>query len=148
MSSKARKNTPRRWLVLPLPNRQWPQNAQIVAFRSGKVLANWNRHAEAMEKYRAAIKLNPADWEPHFELGGELDAAGQLDEARIELGEAVRLNPDNARTHFNFGVLLAKQGRLDEAQREFEETIRLDPHYARAQEYLAQMQAFIKAPAP
>lgn len=80
----------------------------------------------------------------HFELGGELDTAGQLDGARNEFGEAVRLNPNNARTHFNYGVLLAKQNRLDDAQREFEETLRLEPTYARAREYLAQIQMLKK----
>ena len=82
-----------------------------------------------------------ANWEPHFELGGELDSASQLDAARNEFGEAARLNPNNARTHFNYGVLLAKQNRRDEAQREFEETIRLEPTYMKAREYLAQLQA-------
>ena len=54
--------------------KQRPQDAQII-FHSGKVLANLNRHAGAVENYRASIRLNPLDWEPHFELGGELDAA-------------------------------------------------------------------------
>jgi len=57
-------------------------------------------------------------WEAHYDLGGELDSANQLVEARAEFAEAVRLQPGNARAHFNYGVLLAKQGQLDEAQRE------------------------------
>jgi len=97
-----------------------------------------------MENYRGAIRLNRAYWEPHFELGGELDAANQLDAARNEFSEAARLNPTNARTHFNYGVLLAKQNRLDEAQREFEETLRLEPAYSKAREYLAQIQMLKK----
>jgi Flp pilus assembly protein TadD len=108
------------------------------------VLAELNHHAEAIESYRAAIKLNPANWETHFELGGELDSASRFDAARSEFGEAARLNPNNARMHFNYGVLLAKQNRLDEAQREFEATIRLEPTYTKAQEYLAQLQAMKK----
>ncbi|MGB8368111.1 MAG: tetratricopeptide repeat protein [Limisphaerales bacterium] len=88
--------------------------------------------------------MNPANWEPHFKLGGELDSANQLDGARNEFGAAARLNPGNARTHFNYGVLLAKQNRLDEAQREFEETIRLEPDYKKAQTYLAQLQSMKK----
>jgi Flp pilus assembly protein TadD len=112
--------------------------------RSGKAFAKLNRHPEAMERYRAAIRLNPSDWEPHYELGGELDSAGQLDAAGREFGEAARLNPNNARTHFNYGVLLAKQNRLDEAQHEFQQAILLDPAYTRAQEYLAQIQTLKK----
>ena len=122
---------------------QRPQDPQ-TAFRMAKVLAKLNRHTEAIENYRAAIRLNPANWEAHFELGSELDSANQLDAARNEFGEAARLNPNNARMHFNYGVLLVKQEQLDEAQREFEETIRLEPDYRMAQTYLAQLQAMKK----
>jgi len=97
-----------------------------------------------MEKYRAAIRLNPADWEAHHELGGELDLANQVDAASDEFGAAVRLNPNSARTHLNYGVLLAKQNRLDAATHELEESLRLDPTYTRAQEYLAKIQMLRK----
>src|SRR5258706_436866 len=114
---------------------------QSVGDLAGAV-AEWRHIPDLLpQDYRAAIQLNPANWELHFELGGELDSAKQLDAARNEFGEAARLNPTNARTHFNFGVLLAKQNRFDEARREFEETIRLEPTYARAREYLAQIPA-------
>jgi Flp pilus assembly protein TadD len=111
------------------------------------VLAKLNRHAEAMERYRAAIRINPSDWEPHFELGGELDSAGQFDEARNEFGVAAHLNPNSARAHLNYGVLLAKQNQLDAATHEFEESLRLDPTYTKAEEYLTQIQA-LKRRAP
>jgi Flp pilus assembly protein TadD len=90
---------------------------------------------------------NPADWEPHYELGGELDAAGQTDAASNEFGEAAQLNSGSARTHLNYGVLLAKQGRLDAARHEFEESLRIEPAYAKAQEYLAQVET-LKRRAP
>ena len=77
----------------------------------------------------------------HYELGGELDAAGRLDEAGNEFAQAAKLNPGFSRAHFNYGVLLAKQGRFAEAQHEFEETLRLEPGYSRAREYLAELQA-------
>jgi tetratricopeptide (TPR) repeat protein len=107
----------------------------------GKLLAQHNRHAEAMEEYREAIETLPGNWEAHFELGGELDEANQLDKARNEFAESVRLNPNYSRTHFNHGVLLAKVGQLDGAQREFEETLRLEPANSSAREYLAQVRA-------
>ena len=91
-----------------------------------------------------AIKLDPGAWEAHYELGGELDAVGQLDVACSEFGEAARLNPGNSRTHFNYGVLLAKLGRFDAAQHEFEETIRLEPTYQKAHDYLAALQPMKK----
>ncbi len=110
----------------------------------GKVYANLNRHAEAEQLYREAGGLNPADWESHYELGGELDAAGQLDEACRQFADAARLNPGNSRTHFNYGVLLAKLGHLDEAQRQFEETVRLEPDYQGAWDNLAKIELLKK----
>lgn len=55
-------------------------------FRSGKVLAKLKKHAEAIEEYRAAIRVDTSDWEPHFELGGELDSAGRLPKPEKNLG--------------------------------------------------------------
>ncbi len=107
----------------------------------GKLLAQQNRHAEAVAQYRQAIEVLPQNWEAHFELGGELDAANQLDAARKAFAEAARLNPNYSRTHFNHGVLLAKLGRFDEAQREFEQTLRLEPGNTAAREYLVQVQS-------
>lgn len=107
----------------------------------GKWFAKQNRHAEAVAQYREAIEVLPQNWEAHFELGGELDAANQLDVARKAFAEAARLNPKYSRTHFNHGVLLAKLGRLDEAQREFEQTLSLEPDNIAAREYLVQVQS-------
>ena len=88
----------------------------------------------------AAIKLDSSDWEPHYELGAELDAAGQTDAACDEFGAAARLTPGSSRTHLNYGVLLAKLGRLAAARREFEESLRIEPTYAKAHQYLAQVE--------
>jgi tetratricopeptide (TPR) repeat protein len=121
-----------------------PQDPTSQYYRlrcSGKLLGRQNRHREAMDQYRKAIELLPGNWEAHFELGGELDAANEIDKARGEFAEAVRLNPDYFRAHLNYGVLLAKLGRLDEAQREFEETLRLEPANRSAQQYLAQIKS-------
>lgn len=92
-----------------------------------------------MQLYREAIQLNAADWETHYELGGELDADGQLTDALTEFGAAARLNPNYSRAHFNEGVLLAKNSWLDEAQREFETTLQLEPGYAGAADGLAKI---------
>jgi len=88
--------------------------------------------------------LDPGNWEAHFELGGELDAANQLDAARDEFAGAARLNPGFSRAHFNYGVVLAKQGRLPEAQREFAEALRLEPGYKNAQDALVKAQILLQ----
>jgi tetratricopeptide (TPR) repeat protein len=119
--------------------RQRPQDA-LTVFRIAKVQAMLHERPEAIESYREAITLNPANWEPHYELGGELDAANQLKEARDQFRAAATLNPNYSRAHFNYGILLAKLGQLDEAQHEFEETLRLEPGFQGASESLAKIQ--------
>jgi tetratricopeptide (TPR) repeat protein len=85
--------------------------------------------------------LNPSDWQPHYELGGELDAANQEDTALAEFAAAAKLNPGYSHAHFNYGVLLAKLGRYDQAQHEFEEALKLEPGYRNALDGLAKIQA-------
>ena len=104
------------------------------------MLAQLNRHAEAVQLYREAIRLSPGSWEAHYELAGELDSSGALSEAEKEFAKVAQLLPGNPQSHFNHGVLLAKLNRLEEAQREFEETLRLEPGYVKAQKYLTQLQ--------
>jgi tetratricopeptide (TPR) repeat protein len=118
---------------------QDPSYLYYIAYCQGKVLGKQNRHAEAMEQFRKAIEILPTQWEAHFELGGELDAANQLEAARKEFGEAARLNAGYSRTHLNYGVLLAKLSRWEEAQHEFEETLRLEPGNTNAPAYLAKV---------
>lgn len=121
-----------------------PNDPASKSYRShcrGKWLAQQDRHAEAVAQYRQAIEELPQNWEAHFELGGELDAANQLDAAQKAFADAVRLKPNYSRTHFNHGVLLAKLGRFEEAQREFEQTLRLEPGNTAAREYLEQAQS-------
>jgi tetratricopeptide (TPR) repeat protein len=112
-----------------------------IPLRIGGIYARLNRHAEALQFYREAVRLNPTNWEPHFKLGGELNGAGQPDAARDELAEAVRLNPDHAPARYNYGAVLANQGRFDEAQRQFEESLRLDPGFEQAREGLGKLRA-------
>ncbi len=122
-----------------MARQQRPQDGQIV-FRIAKIQAMLHQNPQAIESYREAIKLSPGSWEPHYELGGELDGAKRFEEARDQFGMAARLNPNFSRAHFNYGILLAKLGQLDEAQHEFEETLRLEPGYQGASESLAKIQ--------
>lgn len=121
-----------------------PRNQYARHRCRGKSCARQNLHDEAIKQYRQATEVLPDQWEAHFELGGELDAANQLAEASKEFGEAARLNPGYSRTHFNYAVVLAKQNHLDEAEVEFETTLRLDPGYKTASAYLAQVQSLKK----
>jgi tetratricopeptide (TPR) repeat protein len=57
-------------------------------------LARQGRTAEAIEAYRAAVRLAPEDADLRYNLGTLLARSGRTKEAIDHLAEAVRLRPD------------------------------------------------------
>jgi Tfp pilus assembly protein PilF len=100
-----------------------------------------NRHAAAIDSYRAALQLNPADSLSHHELALELVAAGEPAAAGKEFAEAARLNTNSIAARFDYGTWLLKQNQWVDAQREFEAVIRLEPGNTRAQQALARLRS-------
>src|SRR5207237_682385 len=77
-------------------------------------LAEQGRFADAIEHYRAALRLQPGSARTHADLGNVLAAAGRADEAAAEYGEALHLAPDDAGVHNNLGNVLVMAGRVDD----------------------------------
>ncbi len=111
---------------------------QIYLARS---LSKLNRRAEAMERYREVIRVDPDNWQPHLELAEELVVANQAAEAIREYQTAVRLNPRHPMMRINLGVLLARQNLVDDAIQQFEAALRLEPANSIAADYLRQVKA-------
>ncbi len=68
----------------------------------GEVLLLWGddlskagRHADAIERYRAALQFREGDPELHGKLGMELAQISRLDEARTEFQTALRIDPNS-----------------------------------------------------
>ena len=111
-----------------------PLDAIYCAF-IGQALSKLNRHAEAIQRYRQALQIQPDFWKAHFALGDELAAVNQIGDAKNEYAEVVRLKPGNAQAHLDLGVMQARLGLFDDALQQFEETLRLEPGNQQAQEY-------------
>jgi Flp pilus assembly protein TadD len=135
----AQKRSEEAQAAFDVAQRQRPDSPSVL-LQSAKAQSAQGNHAKAESLLREAIRADAAGWEPHFLLGGELDAEGKFDEARVEFAEVARLRPDFSRAHFNLGIALAQLGRLDEAEQEFAETLRLEPDYKNAQDGLAKIQ--------
>jgi Flp pilus assembly protein TadD len=54
-------------------------------------LARSGRPAEAVDDYRAALRIDPGNADVHYQLGLALRSLGRLDEAEAEVREAQRL---------------------------------------------------------
>ena len=72
--------------------------------------------------YRSAIVMwsdvvakRPNDGRAHYDLGNELSAVGELDEAVAHYTTALQIQPTFPEAHNNLGAALAKQGKLQEA---------------------------------
>ena len=88
-------------------------------YKSGLILAEEGRDAEAVKAFRQALAIRP-DWaEAHSLLGSILFKAGNYAEAEAELRKAVTLKPDYAEGWNFLGEFLKTQGKEQEAQEAF-----------------------------
>src|SRR5437764_419070 len=88
--------------------------------------------AEAAERFRQALQLQPDHVAARAGLGVTLASMRKLPEAVAELRQAVHLRPDFAQVHHNLGVALAELGHLDEAAQCLRQALALQPDYAEA----------------
>src|SRR5271157_1093174 len=112
--------------------------------------------AEAIENYRRAVELNPADARSLAALGQALRSANCNAEATAFLEKAASLLPQDAQLHCDLGDALQDLGRLPEAITAYQNALNVDPHRARAwysmgcaqnrrQEYVAAITCFQNA---
>ena len=96
-------------------------------YKSGLLLAEEGREAEAAKAFRQALGIRP-DWaEVHSLLGSTLARAGNFAEAEAELRKAVALKPDYAEGWNFLGEFLKDRGKTQEA----EECFKKAQQYAR-----------------
>ncbi len=91
---------------------------------------------KAVDQYSAAMRTNPRDAVPHFNLGLVLAVQDKLDQAIFQFREAIRLDPDNPESRIKLGTLLRDQGKMDEAIQEFRTAVSIDSGDANAHDVL------------
>jgi Flp pilus assembly protein TadD len=69
------------------------------------------RGAEAIEAFRAAVRLRPEYGEAHYNLGVALSGAGQYAAALAEFETALRLAPADESARRNVAALRAYLGK-------------------------------------
>jgi len=106
--------------------------------KQAKTLKKQGQKQKAIEKYRAALAINPKNFEANFHLGFELFQEGKLDSAMRKFAQAAELQPNNKQAVFNLGMSLFMQEKIDQAISCLKKAIELDQHYTKAQLLLAQ----------
>ena len=96
------------------------------------VLENQGKYEQAVATYQEAMRRNPKEERPHYNLGNLLRDRGQTEEAITSFRQAIALNPRYADAHNNLGRLLVEQGRSEEALAHFRHAIAAVPGFAHA----------------
>ncbi len=85
------------------------------------------RHAEAIDAYERALRLDPANAVARIDLGNLLVGADRVAEAADCFRRAIEVAPASAAAHEGLGFALLRQHREDDALAAFERAVALDP---------------------
>ena len=104
-------------------------------------LSDANEPARAMDRYAAALRLDPSDAESYAKLGGIRLKSGDFEGAAADLENAIRLRPPRAIDYVTLGGAYAGAGKSDAAKECFQTAVTIDSscaaaHYCLGVEYL------------
>jgi Flp pilus assembly protein TadD len=86
----------------------------------GKIYIRARKLDEAVSSFRAAMAIEPADFESHLNCGYALLNKRSLDEATREFDQAAALNQAAVSPHYYLGLVFLEKKDLDGAQKKFE----------------------------
>jgi tetratricopeptide (TPR) repeat protein len=95
-------------------------------------LGGWRKPQEAMDAYRAALKLDPAHAGAHYALGTALAATNDIEAAQAELTEANRLAPNNPLPLQALGQLYTARKEYEKALEAFSNALKVQPQFVQA----------------
>ena len=143
-----------------------PRHAEVVAraaLRSdkaqselqallGRALAAQNRHATALDSFKAALALRNDAAQVHVDLGQSLRALGRGAEATVHFDRAAALEPGHPLQRgllalIHRGTMLEEEGRTAEAMAVFTQATEQFPQSADAWAVLGVVQAHLSEPA-
>lgn len=116
------------------PERPSPGNQQAAerAYAEGVRAHQANRLTDAIDAYRLAVRLNPALFNAHYNLGLAAAASGNLPLALSSYETALALRPDYTDARYNFALVLKQAKYPYDAANELEKLLRSNPNESRA----------------
>ena len=103
-------------------------SAQVQAlFDEGGKLAEQGKHEEAIQKFQAALALDPQQANILGNMAESYRKVGKLDEALDAYKKAIALNPNEPIFYTNMGVVLDKMGKSAESLEAFKKASDLNP---------------------
>jgi len=117
----------------------WARLGEAYLSAAGKASAGGSRdtatedYTQAVDAYKKAISIKPAEAGYHNNLGQALAKLQKTEEAAAEYITAAQLDPAHAGTYyFNLGAILTNAGKTDEANAAFDRAIAADPKHSEA----------------
>ena len=83
---------------------------------------------EAERLYRAALAVEPAQFDALHMLGILESQRGRFAEGAKLVADALKIDPGSAEAHSNYGRILAALGRREEALAAFDQAVAINPH--------------------
>lgn len=105
-----------------------------------------NHPEDAVEHYRAALRVRPRFMDIRTKFAETLIELGELQEARNELTLILEARPSFVGARVRLGVVLHRLGENDAAVKEWEQCLEDDPHDMRARAYLASVGVTARPP--
>jgi tetratricopeptide (TPR) repeat protein len=99
----------------------------------GARLIRQGRQGEAIPLLQRSIKLDPAIWTSHHDLGVAMTTAGLLEQAIESFAAALRLNPGLATAHNYLAYIFDSMGQESRAIASYEAAVALHPNLVIAQ---------------
>ena len=114
-----------------------PAKASKKEFDRGSRMLAQGRVAEALDRLREAVRLDPLFVDAHAELGEALARSGQLADAEAEFERAIALEPNSAILYSSLAAVLMVLARPADAERAARRSVELDPGSIKASYLLA-----------
>ena len=95
----------------------------------GVALEKTGQLGEAVQSYRQALTLEPANPRAHHGLGRALEGLGRLEDAADSLNAALALKSDWTEVHHDLGNALFRLRRLDDAEQSYRRALALSPGF-------------------
>ena len=103
-----------------------------LSYLRGRLLEAFGRPLDAIDAYRAALRLKPDLHRSANRLAFTLASLQRFEEAEQTFRAVLLLDPGNATAHFNLGYVCEKLGHFEQAIQSFQASTRLNPKIDRA----------------
>jgi tetratricopeptide (TPR) repeat protein len=110
-------------------------------FNRANLAASAYRWDEVITCLSWAVNARPPFWQARYQLGIQLAAKGEFEEAQKQFSEVIRYRPDFVQAHSDLGTALAAQGKTNEALAEFRAVLQLHPEDSLAQQQIQLIEA-------